>query len=86
RYPAQRFIVNRVQKYSGLIGSHEIFGEGYLYASRWKRCNYAGCTRSSSRGAQPWGWRLSVSTGLPISDIDYARKELTDGVLRKCAK
>ena len=86
RNPAPRFIDNRVQKYAGLIGRHEIFGEGFVYASRWRRWIYEGGTRWNSRGAQLWGWWLSLSTGLPISGIDYARNEVTDGVLQNCAK
>lgn len=86
RNPAPRFIDNRVQKYAGLIGRHEIFGEGFVYASRWRRWIYEGGTRWNSRGAQLWGWWLSLSTGLPISGIDHARNEVTDGVLQNCAK
>ena len=86
RDPVPRFIDNRVQKYAGLVGRHEIFGEGFVYASRWRRWIYEGGTRWSSRGAQLWGWWLSLSTGLPISGIDHTRNELTDGYLRPCAK
>ncbi|WP_312373481.1 NERD domain-containing protein/DEAD/DEAH box helicase [Stutzerimonas nitrititolerans] len=84
--PAPRFIDNRVKKYAGLIGRHEIFGEVFVYASRWRRWIYEGGTRWNSRGAQLWGWWLSLSTSLPISGIDHAHNGLTDGVLRPCAR
>ncbi|MFS2123644.1 AAA family ATPase [Pseudomonas sp. Pseusp97] len=86
RNPAPRFIENRVQKYAGLVGRHQIFGEEFVYASRWRRWVYEGGIRWSSRGAQLWGWWLSLSTSLPISGIDLVRNELTDGYLRACAK
>ena len=84
--PAPRFIDNRVKKYAGLIGRQEIFGEVFVYASRWRRWIYESGTRWNSRGAQLWGWWLSLSTSLPISGIDHAHNGLTDGVLRPCAR
>lgn len=86
RNMSPRFIDNRVQKYAGLVGRHEIFGEEFVYASRWRRWVYKGGIRWNSRGAQLWGWWLSLSTSLPISGIDLVRNELTDGYLRACAK
>lgn len=86
RDQAPRFIDNRVQKYAGLIGRHEVFGEGFVYASLWRRWIYEGGTKWNSRGAQLWGWWLSLSTSLRISGVDHAHNGLTDGILRICAK
>ncbi|WP_041021664.1 NERD domain-containing protein/DEAD/DEAH box helicase, partial [Pseudomonas sp. SHC52] len=47
-----RFIVNRVQRYAGLEGRHQVFGEGFAYASKWRRWVYEGGIRWSSRGVQ----------------------------------
>lgn len=81
-----RFIANKVRKFAGAIGRHEIFGEGFFYASRWRRWVYEGGARWLNRGAQLWGWWLSLSTNLPISGIDPVRNELTDCSLRPCTE
>lgn len=86
REPAPRFIDNKVLKYAGLVGRHEIFGEGFVYASQWRRWIYEGGARWSNRGVQFWGWWLSLSTSLPISGTDPVRNELTEGYLRPCAE
>ncbi|MHC9242897.1 AAA family ATPase [Pseudomonas aeruginosa] len=85
REPAPRFIANRVQRYAGVIGRHEIFGEEFVYASRWRRWLYEGGARWSSRGVQFWGWWLSLSTSLSVSGIDPVYNGLTEGYLRPCA-
>lgn len=84
--PAPRFIANRVLKFAGAIGRHEIFGEEFFYASRWRRWVYEGGARWANRGVQYWGWWLSLSTSLPISGIDPVRNELTGCYLRPCAE
>ena len=84
--PDPRFIANRVQKYAGLVGRHEVFGEGFVYASRWRRWVYEGGVSWSNRGVQLWGWWLSLSTSLPISGIDPVRNKLTDSYLRPCVE
>lgn len=84
--PDPRFIANRVHKYAGLVGRHEIFGEGFVYASRWRRWVYEGGIRWTNRGVQLWGWWLSLSTSLPISGIDPVRNELTGCYLHPCAE
>jgi len=84
--PDPRFIANKVRKFAGAIGGHEIFGEGFFYASRWRRWVYEGGARWLNRGAQLWGWWLSLSTNLPISGIDPVRNELTDCSLRPCTE
>lgn len=84
RDPAPRFIVNKVPKFARAIGRHEIFGEGFFYASRWRRWIYEGGAQWTNRGVQFWGWWLSLSTGLPISGIDPVRNELTGCYLRPC--
>lgn len=84
--PDPRFIANKVRKFAGGIGRHEIFGEGFFYASRWRRWIYEGGARWTNRGVQLWGWWLSLSTSLPISGIDPVRNELTDCYLRPCAE
>lgn len=86
RAPAPRFIVNRMRKYADLYGRHEIFGEGFVYASRWRRWVYEGGGRWSNRGVQLWGWWISLSTGLPIAGIDVVRNELTEGYLKPCTE
>lgn len=80
-----RFIANKVPKFAGAVGRHEIFGEGFFYASRWRRWVYEGGPVWNNRGVQLWGWWLSLSTSLPISGIDPVRNELTDCYLRPCA-
>lgn len=82
--PDPRFIANKVPKFAGPIGRHEILGEGFFYASRWRRWVYEGGPRWSNRGAQLWGWWLSLSTSLPISGIDPVRNELTNCYLLPC--
>lgn len=84
--PDPRFIVNKVRKFAGAIGRHEIFGEGFFYASRWRRWVYEGGPRWTNRGVQLWGWWLSLSTSLPISGIDPVRNELTECYLHPCAE
>jgi len=86
RDPEPRFIANRVRKYAGAVGRHEIFGEDFVYASRWRRWIYEGGSRWTSRGDQLWGWWLSLSTSLPISGIDPVRNELTGCYLHLCAE
>lgn len=86
RDPTPRFIANKVRKYAGEVGRHEIFGEGFVYASRWRRWIYEGGPRWTNRGAQLWGWWLSLSTSLPISGIDRVRNELTECYLHHCAE
>lgn len=86
RYPDPRFIANKVPIFAGAIGRHEIFGEGFFYASRWRRWIFEGGARWSNRGVQLWGWWLSLSTSLPISGIDPVRNELTGCNLRLCAE
>jgi hypothetical protein len=86
RDPTPRFIANKVSKYAGTIGRHEIFGEGFVYARRWRRWIYEGGTSWANRGVQLWGYWLSLSTGLDISGIDPVRNELTDCYLYPCAK
>lgn len=82
--PAPRFIANRVQKYAGAVGRHEIFGEGFFYASQWRQWVYEGGGTWANRGVQLWGWWLSLSTGLPISGIDSSRNKLSDSYLLPC--
>lgn len=84
--PDPRFIANKVRKFAGAIGRHEIFGEGFFYASRWRRWIYEGGPRWTNRGVQLWGWWLSLSTNLPISGIDPVRNELPKRHLRPCAE
>lgn len=81
---APRFIVNRMEKYAGIVVRHEIFGEEFAYASRWKRWVYQGGAKWSNRGVQLWGWWVSLTTGLPINGIDSVRNELTEGYLKHC--
>jgi hypothetical protein len=84
--PAPRFIANKVQKFAGAIGMHEIFGERFFYASKWRRWIYEGGAQWANRGGQFWGWWLSLSTSLPISGIDPERNKLTDCFLQRCAE
>lgn len=84
--PAPRFIANKVRKFAGAIGRHEIFGEEFFYASRWSRWVYEGGARWANRGVQLWGWWLSLSTSLHISGIDLVRNELTDCYLHPCTE
>jgi hypothetical protein len=86
RAPAPRFIANRIRKYADVDGRHEIFGEGFVYASRWRRWVYEGGARWSNRGVQLWGWWISLSTGLSIAGIDSVRNELTEGYLKPCTE
>jgi len=86
RDPVPRFIANKMRKYAGVVRRHEIFDEGFVYASRWRRWVYEGGARWTNRGVQLWGWWLSLSTSLPISGIDPARNELTECYLEPCAK
>ncbi|MBB5217325.1 AAA family ATPase [Parapusillimonas granuli] len=86
RDPEPRIITNRVKKYAGLVGRHEIFGEGFSYASRWRRWVYEGGARWSNRGVQLWGWWLSLTTSLPISGIDPERNEPTGCYLHHCVE
>jgi len=81
-----RFIANIVRKHAGVIGRHEIFGEGFVYASRWRRWVYEGGAKWTNRGVQLWGWWLSLSTGLSISGIDPVRNEPTECRLYPCAE
>ena len=83
--PDPRFIANKVPKFAGAIGRHEIFGERFFYASQWRRWVYEGGPVWNNRGVQLWGWWLSFSTNLPISGIDPVRNELTDCYLRTCS-
>ncbi|MFM9866429.1 nuclease-related domain-containing DEAD/DEAH box helicase [Achromobacter xylosoxidans] len=83
---APRLIANRVKKYAGLVGRHEIFGEGFSYASRWRRWVYEGGAKWSNRGVQLWGWWLSLTTSLHISGIDVERNEPTGCYLRHCVE
>lgn len=83
--PDPRFIANKASKFAGAIGRHKIFGEGFFYASRWRRWVYEGGPVWSNRGVQLWGWWLSFSTGLSVSGIDPVRNELTECYLRPCA-
>lgn len=84
--PDPRFIANKVRKFAGEIGRHETFGEGFFYASRWRRWVYEGGATWTNRGAQLWGWWLSLSTCLPIFGIDPVRNDLSDCYLRPCAE
>lgn len=84
--PVPRFIANKVQKFAGEIGRHEVFGEGFFYASKWRRWIYEGGAQWANRGVQFWGWWLSLSTNLPISGIDPVRNDLTNCILQPCAK
>lgn len=84
--PDPRFIANKVSRFAGATGRHEIFGERFFYASRWRRWVYEGGTRWTNRGVQFWGWWLSLSTSLSISGIDLVRNELTDCYLLPCVK
>jgi len=84
--PDPRFVANKVRKFAGAIGRHEILGEGFFYASRWRRWVYEGGPRWTNRGVQLWGWWLSLSTSLPISGIDPVRNELTECYLHPCAE
>lgn len=86
RGPEPRIVTNRVKKYAGLVGRHEIFGEGFSYAIRWRRWFYEGGARWSNRGVQLWGWWLSLTTSLPISGIDPERNEPTGCFLRHCVE
>ncbi|WP_024617740.1 AAA family ATPase [Pseudomonas kilonensis] len=86
RAPAPRFIANRIRKYADVDGRHEVFGEGFVYASRWRRWVYEGGARWSNRGVQLWGWWISLSTGLSIAGIDSVRNELTEGYLKPCTE
>jgi hypothetical protein len=81
-----RFIANKLQKYAGTIGEHSILGEGFAYASRWRRWIYEGGPRWANRSVQLWGWWLSLSTSLPISGLDPVRNEPTDCRLQHCAE
>lgn len=84
RAPAPRFIINKVQKYAGVVGRHEVFGDVFVYASRWRRWLYEGGARWSNRGVQLWGWWVSLSTGLSIAGMDSVRNGLTEGYLKPC--
>ncbi|HZW26506.1 MAG TPA: NERD domain-containing protein/DEAD/DEAH box helicase [Gallionella sp.] len=84
--PAPRFVANKVRKFAGAIGRHEIFGEEFFYASKWRRWVYEGGAQWTNRGVQLWGWWLSLSTSLPISGINPERNGLTDCYLQPCAE
>ncbi|MBO1111547.1 NERD domain-containing protein/DEAD/DEAH box helicase [Bordetella petrii] len=84
RDPEPRIITNKVKKYAGLVGRHKILGEGFSYASRWRRWVYEGGATWSNRGVQLWGWWLSLTTCLPISGIDPERNEPTGCYLSPC--
>lgn len=84
--PAPLFIANKVRKFAGETGRHEVFGEGFFYAIKWRRWVYEGGAQWANRGVQFWGWWLSLSTNLPISGIDPVRNELTNCFLQPCAK
>lgn len=84
--PDPRFIANKVRKFAGEIGRHEIFGEEFFYASKWRRWVYEGGAQWANRGVQFWGWWLSLSTSLPISGINPERNGLTDCDLQPCAE
>lgn len=86
RDPAPRFIANKVKKYAGEVGRHEIFGEGFVYASRWRRWLYEGGARWNNRGVQLWGWWLTLSTSIPISGIDPVGNGLTECYLHPCVE
>jgi hypothetical protein len=86
RDPTPRFSINKVQKFAGAIGRHIIFGEGFFYASKWRRWVYEGGAQWANRGVQLWGWWLSLSTSLPLSGINPVRNELTDSFLHPCAE
>lgn len=86
RDPNPRFIANKVPRFAGAIGRHKIFGEGFFYASRWRRWIYEGGSRWANRGVQLWGWWLSLSTNLPISGIDQVQNELTGCYLHHCSE
>lgn len=86
RDPEPRIVANRVKKYAGLVGRHEILGDGFSYASRWRRWVYDGGTSWSNRGVQLWGWWLSLTTSLPISGIDPERNEPTGCILQHCVE
>ncbi len=86
RDPEPRFVANKVRKYAGVFGRHKIFGEGFVYASRWRRWVYEGGINWTNRGVQLWGSWLSLSTGLKISAIDPVRNELTDCYLYPCTE
>jgi len=81
-----KFIENKVLKFAGAIGRHEIFGERFFYASRWRRWVYEGGPKWNNRGVQLWGAWLSLSTSCQISGIDSLRNELTNGYLYHCSK
>ncbi|MEK8052133.1 AAA family ATPase [Ideonella sp. DXS22W] len=81
-----RFIANKVQKYAGTVGEHSVLGEGFVYASRWRRWIYEGGPKWANRSVQLWGWWLSLSTGLAISGLDSVRNEPTDCRLQHCAE
>ncbi|MCX2542649.1 NERD domain-containing protein/DEAD/DEAH box helicase [Pseudomonas sp. COW5] len=81
-----RLIVNRIQKYAGTVGRHEIFGEVFSYASRWRRWIYEGGDKWSNRGVQLWGWWVSLTTDLSIAGISDVRNDLTEGRLRYCTE
>lgn len=86
RDPLPKFIANKVRKFAGVIGRHEVFGERFFYASKWRRWVYEGGAQWANRGVQFWGWWLSLSTSLPISGIDPVRNELTDCYLQLCTE
>lgn len=86
RNQVPRFIANKVRKFAGETWRHEIFGEGFFYASRWRRWVYEGGEQWANRGVQLWGWWLSLSTSLPISGINHVRNELSDCQLFFCPK
>jgi hypothetical protein len=86
RHADPHFIANKILKFAGAIGRHEIFGEGFFYASHWRRWIYEGDPKLISRGVQLWSWRLSHSTNLPVSEIDPVHNSLTGCYLQRCAK